>query len=103
MHFLGLLLLSLAKILRLLINLYTFIVGATVIISWVNPDPYNPIVRLLYQSTAPVFRHVRRWMPRALDRTGIDFAPIAVFILLMIIDTVAVSLVFEWAGILLSK
>ena len=98
MHFLGLLLLSLARILRLLINLYTFIVAFAVIISWVNPDPYNPIVRFLHQATGPVFRKIRNFMPRALLRTNIDWTPVIVFILLIIIDTVLVGMLFDIAG-----
>lgn len=103
MHLLGLLLLSVAKILRLIVNLYTLVVAFTVILSWVNPDPYNPLVRFLYQMTAPVFRFVRRFMPRTLFRFSIDFTPIFVFILLIVIDTTLVGLLFEWSGKLLSK
>ena len=103
MHFLGYLLLSAAKILRLLINLYTFIVAGAALISWVRPDPYNPIVRFLHQTTEPAFRQVRRWIPRALQRTGFDLSPIFVFILLVFLDTTLVGLLFEWANTLLSK
>lgn len=103
MHFLGLILLSVAKILRLIINIYTFIVVFAAIISWVSPDPYNPIVRFLHQATNPVFSRVRRFVPKALWRTGIDFTPIVVFILLILMDTIVVGLLFEWSGLLLSK
>jgi YggT family protein len=103
MHLLGLILLSIAKVLRLLLNIYTVIVAAAVIVSWVNPDPYNPIVRFLYQATQPVFRQIRRLVPRALFRTGFDWTPIFVFILLIVIDTTLVGLLFEWAHQLLSK
>lgn len=102
MHFLGLLLLATAKILRMLLNIYTFIVAASVIITWVNPDPYNPIVRFLYQATTPVFRKVRRFVPQFFFRTGFDITPILVFILLMIVDTVLVGLLFDVAGRLLA-
>jgi YggT family protein len=97
MHVLGLVLLALARILRLLINLYTFIVGAAVIISWVNPDPYNPIVRFLRQATEPVFAQVRRFMPRAAFQWRIDITPLVVLILLMIVDTVLIGLLFDLA------
>ncbi len=103
MHFLGLLLLSIAKVLRLLINLYTLIVAAAVLVSWVRPDPYNPIVRFLYQATAPAFRFCRRFLPRFLFRTGLDLTPIVVFILLIVIDTVLVGLLFEGAARLLGR
>lgn len=103
MHFLGLLLLTIAKVLRLLINLYTFIVAIAVIISWVRPDPHNPIVRFLDQATRPVFNLVRRRMPRSFFRLGIDFSPIIVFILLIALDTVLVGMLFDYASHLLSK
>lgn len=98
MHLLGLILLTVAKILRLLINLYTVVVAAAVLISWVNPDPYNPIVRFLVQATAPVLRPIRRIMPRALMQSRIDFAPLILFIVLIALDTIVVGLLFDLSG-----
>lgn len=89
--------LAIAKILHLLINIYTFVVAIAVLISWVNPDPYNPLVRILRQLTEPVFAKVRRIMPRALFRTGIDFTPVVVLFLLIILDTVGVQLLYDLA------
>ena len=103
MHFLGLLILSIAKILRMLINLYTLVVAFTVILGWVRPDPYNPLVRFLYQITEPVLRRVRRLIPRPLFRTGFDWSPVFLFILLIIVDTTLVGLLFDLAGKILSK
>jgi YggT family protein len=102
-HLTGLTLLTLAKILRLLLNLYSFVVAAAVLVRWVNPDPYNPIVRFLYQATEPVFRKVRPLLPRALYRTGIDWSPILVFALLIAADTLLIGLLFDLAGNFLSK
>ncbi|MDP2600493.1 MAG: YggT family protein [Deltaproteobacteria bacterium] len=93
--------LAIAKILHLLINIYTFVVAIAVLISWVNPDPYNPLVRILRQLTEPVFSKIRRIMPRALFRTGIDFTPVIVLLLLVIIDTVGVQLLYDLAASLL--
>lgn len=97
MSVLGYLLLALAKILHLILNIYTFVVAISVLLSWVNPDPYNPIVRLFRQLTEPAFNWARRWMPRALFRTGLDFSPIIVLFILIILDTVAVQLLYDWA------
>ena len=97
MHFLGLILLSIARILELLINLYTFIVAFACIITWVNPDPYNPIVRFLNQATQPVFSRVKRLLPRVFFKTAFDVTPIIVFILLIVIETVFVGMIFETA------
>lgn len=94
---LGYLVLAIARLLNMLITIYTFVVAAAVIISWVRPDPHNPIVRILYQVTEPAFRQARRILPRALYRTGLDFAPIVVFIALILIDTVIVNLLFDLA------
>ncbi len=101
MHFLGLLLLTVAKVLRLIINLYTFIVAGAAIVSWLNPDPYNPIIRFLYQATQPVFQKIRRYLPRSFFRLGFDPTPILVVVLLMAIDTILLGLLFEWSNQLL--
>lgn len=89
--------LAIAKILHLLIQLYTFIVAISVLLSWVNPDPYNPIVRLFRGLTEPIFYQARRWMPKVLFRTGIDFTPVVILFVLIILDTVAVQLLYDLA------
>ena len=78
MFVLGNLLVALAGVLSLALNLYLYIVIARALVSWVNPDPYNPIVRFLYASTEPVFYRVRRALP--LYTGGIDFSPIVVLV-----------------------
>ncbi len=103
MHTLGYLIISFAKVIQLLANIYTFIIAGSVIISWVGADPYNPIVRFLRQATEPVFWRVRKLLPKALLRTGIDFTPLLVLILLTLIENLAVNLLYEWAQKLLSK
>ncbi len=104
MHILGYLFLTLSRVLGFLINLYTFIVTAAVILSWVRPDPTNPLVRFLNQTTEPVFRQVRRLLPaRWAYGTGFDFSPIIVFILLIVLDTFCVGLLRELAQTLLRK
>lgn len=103
MHTLGYLVISIAKVLQLLINIYTFIIAGSVIISWVGADPYNPIVRFLRQATEPIFFRVRKIMPKALFRTGLDFTPMIVLILLILIENILVNLLYEWAQSLLAK
>jgi YggT family protein len=95
MSALGYVIIAIAKVLGLIINLYTLIIIVAVLISWVNADPYNPIVRILRQLTEPVFYQVRRFMPRALLRTRLDFSPIIVLIGLMIIETVVGGLLYD--------
>lgn len=96
MNALGYVIIAIAKMLHLIINIYTFIIVIAVILSWVRPDPTNPIVRIIHQVTEPVFFRIRRIIPRALFRTGLDFTPIIVLLLLILIDTVVVNLLMDW-------
>jgi YggT family protein len=66
-----------ASVLGMLITLYTYVIIARAIISWVNPDPYNPIVRFLYNVTEPVLYRVRRTFPFSYVG-GLDFSPLIV-------------------------
>jgi YggT family protein len=67
-------LLAIAKILDIALTLYMFIIIGRAVISWVNPDPYNSIVRFLYAATEPVLYRIRRILP--LSFGGFDFSPI---------------------------
>jgi YggT family protein len=96
-HTLGYFVLAFAKLLSLVINLYTFVIAAAVIISWVNADPYNPIVQFLHRITAPAFRYARFLIPRALTRTGIDFSPLLVLFALILLETTLVNILFDLA------
>jgi YggT family protein len=61
-----------------------WLVIARAIISWVNPDPYNPIVRFLYQVTEPVLYRIRRFLP--LGAIPIDLSPIIVLLIIFFLD-----------------
>jgi YggT family protein len=80
MFIVGNLLATLALLLNSVLTIYTYIVIIAVLISWVQPDPYNPIVRFLYSMTEPVFALVRRILP--LPPMGIDISPIIVLIII---------------------
>lgn len=74
MFILGNFIAALAKIIDMGLTLYMWIIVARALISWVNPDPYNPIVNFLYRATEPVMAPIRRWLP--LRGLGIDISPI---------------------------
>lgn len=84
---------ALAELINLLIQIYIFIVIGRALISWVNPDPYNPIVRFLYNATEPVFYRIRRVIP--LVFSGIDLTPMAVLLLLFFLQRVITSWLFQ--------
>ena len=78
----------LADVLSLAIQVYMWIIIIRAVLSWVNPDPYNPIVRFLYRVTEPVLRQVRYRMP---NLGGLDLSPMAVILALILIDRYLVA------------
>jgi YggT family protein len=81
----GDLLIALARIIDMLLEIYKWVVIIAVLLSWVNPDPYNPIVRFLYSVTEPVLRPVRRFIGHRLG--PIDISPIIVIIAIIFIQS----------------
>ena len=70
------LVITIAEILEQVLQLYTWIVIASAILTWVEPNPYNPIVRFINSITEPVFDWVRAKLPVMFS--GIDFSPLVV-------------------------
>jgi len=84
-----------ALVLDYLLWAYMWIVIARAILSWVNPDPYNPIVRFLYNATEPVLYRIRRALP--LFAGGIDFSPIIVFVIILFLQQFLVRSLYDLA------
>jgi YggT family protein len=70
-----------------------WIVVARAVLSWVNPDPYNPIVRFIHNVTEPVLYRIRTKIP--VDFGGIDFSPIIVILCVVFLENFVVSSLFE--------
>jgi YggT family protein len=92
MFVLGNLFIALGNILDIILNIYTWVIIIAALISWVNPDPYNPIVRFLYRVTEPVLRPVRR---RLGIFGGIDFSPLVVLLGIMFLRFFIVRSIIE--------
>lgn len=71
-------------ILHNIIFIYTWVIIIASLLSFVNPDPYNPIVQTLYRLTNPAYRWVRRFVPTVFG--GIDLAPLFIILALSFID-----------------
>lgn len=84
----GLVVLSIAELLRLLINVYFFTILIQVVISWVNPGTYNPAVSLLYSINEPLLSRARRLIPPI---SGFDLSPIVVIILLQLLSILLIQ------------
>jgi YggT family protein len=87
---------ALAGVLDIVLNIYMWIVIIAALISWVNPDPYNPIVRFLYSVTEPVFGFVRRRLP--LPPMAIDLSPIVVLLAIIFLQQFVVKSLYQVAG-----
>ena len=96
MSILGYLVFALAKVIGLIIDLYTIVVIISALISWVSPDPYNPLVRLLRGLTEPAFNLARRMLPNALLRLRIDISPVIVLLALVLLDALVSGILVEF-------
>ena len=67
-------LISILQFINLIIGIYIWVVIIAALITWVQPNPYNPIVRFLWNVTEPVYRYIRRYIPTTFG--GFDIAPI---------------------------
>jgi YggT family protein len=89
MFIIGYLLAAIAKVLDIVLNIYLWIVVARAILSWVNPDPYNAIVRFIHSATEPVLYQIRSRLPVSFG--GIDFSPILVFLIIIFLQNFVVN------------
>ncbi len=81
------------QVLHAILSIYFWIVIGRAVISWVNPDPYNPIVRFLHNATDPVFDRIRRFLP--LQFGGMDFTPIFVLIVIGVLQNILAQLQYR--------
>jgi len=81
------------QVLHAILSIYFWIVIGRAVISWVNPDPYNPIVRFLYNATEPVFSRMRRILP--LQFGGMDFTPIVLLIIIGVLQNILAQIQYK--------
>ena len=96
MYIIGYLLMAIAKVLDLVLLLFMWIVIARAVLSWVNPDPFNPIVRFIHNVTEPVLYRVRALIPTSFG--GIDFSPIIVLLVVIFLQRFVVKSLMELAN-----
>lgn len=88
MFVLGNFVLGLATVLDYALWFYMWIIIARALISWVNPDPWNPIVQFLDRATEPVLSPIRRWLGW---RMGIDFSPLVAIVAITFLQIAVVQ------------
>ena len=88
---------AIARILDTLLTLYFWVIIISAVLSWVRPDPYNPIVRTLRALTEPVLYRVRRLLPFTYVG-GIDFSPLVVLLAIQFIQAFLVRSLYQFAA-----
>jgi YggT family protein len=86
---------ALAQVLNMVLYFYFWVVIIAAVMSWVEPNPYNPIVRAIYSLTEPVFDWVRRHLPVSFG--GIDFSPMIVVLGIVFLQNFLVPTLREMA------
>jgi len=85
-----------AHVVDILLTIYYWLILIRAVISWVNPDPFNPLVQFLVKSTEPVLEPIRRILPAGL-RFGIDISPLIVFLIIVFLKSFLVRTLVDWS------
>ncbi|MBI2132915.1 MAG: YggT family protein [Candidatus Tectomicrobia bacterium] len=88
---------AIAVLLSYGLTIYIWIIIIRALISWVNPDPFNPIVQILHRLTDPVLEPVRRRLP---DFGGLDVSPIVVLLVIFFLQNFLVASLMDMARLL---
>lgn len=88
---------AIGGVLDTVLTLYFWIVIVSALLSWVNPDPYNPIVRGLRNLTEPVFYRIRRWLPFTY-LGGIDFSPVVVLLAIQFVKGFLIRTLYQFGS-----
>jgi len=86
---------AIAKVLDIVLSIFMWIVIARAVLSWVSPDPYNPIVRFIHKVTEPVLYQIRKRIP--VNFGGIDLSPIIVFLAIIFLQRFVVHSLYGLA------
>ena len=97
MDIIGYFFVAVARVLDIVLTLYFWVIVIAALMSWVRPDPYNPVVRFLRAVTDPVFDRVRRWFP-FLTIGGMDLSPIVVILAVQFLQWFLVPALLRLGG-----
>lgn len=89
---------ALAQLLDFLLSAYLWMVVGRAVISWVNADTHNPIVRFLYEITEPLLSRIRQWLPANMG--GMDFSPMILILVIMFLQSFLVPTLKQMARVM---
>ncbi|MHB8845327.1 MAG: YggT family protein [Nitrospirota bacterium] len=91
----GNIILGLTEVLSIVVTSYKWIIIIRALLSWVNPDPYNPIVQFLTRITEPVLKPIRKLMP-PWKMGGLDLSPLVAILALIFLEYALIGNLREW-------
>lgn len=80
---------TIAQLIELMLWAYFWIIIARAVLSWVSPDPYNPLVRFVHRVTEPVLRPIRHRLPTL--AMGLDLSPMIVLLVIYFLQSFLVG------------
>lgn len=93
MFVLGNIIVGISKVLDVVLNIYMWVIIIRALISWVNPDPYNPIVQFLQRATEPLLRPLRKLVPSW--KLGVDLSPLIAILIIMFLQVALVRTLYR--------
>ncbi|HSB34603.1 MAG TPA: YggT family protein [Nitrospirota bacterium] len=87
---------GIAEVLDILLNVYMWVIIIRALISWVNPDPYNPIVQILTRVTEPVLKPIRKLIPPY--KVGLDFSPLIAALIIIFLRSALIKTLYRIAA-----
>lgn len=91
------LIVAIARVIEIFLGIFWWLLLIRVLVSWVSPSPFNPLVQFLYRTTEPILDPIRRFLPRM---GMVDFSPIIAFILIVFLQSFLVKSLFDIAYLL---
>ena len=86
---------GIARVLDIILEIYMWVIIIRALISWVNPDPYNPIVQILTKMTEPALRPIRKLVPPY--KVGIDLSPLIAILIIIILQYALIKNLYRLA------
>jgi YggT family protein len=87
---------GITKVLEIVLEIYMWVIIIRALISWVNPDPYNPIVQVLTRLTEPVLRPIRKLVPPY--KVGLDFSPLIAILIIIFLQYALIRNLYRLAA-----
>ena len=89
---------GIARVLEIVLEIYMWVIIIRALISWVNPDPYNPIVQILTRVTEPALRPIRKLVPP--HKIGVDLSPLIAILIIIFLQYALIKNLYRIANAL---